>query len=133
MIRRSEALSCCFLKALHWSQPALTTEALCSCCMQHCLEALQWSHEYLASTKIRTHQCLEAHPMCKIKPVSIIGASLNKPHIDRDSSPRVYVCMYYVSNIFTRVCRTLVPEIRVRPKILRVFQYIDVLTCMIYN
>ena len=32
-----------------------------------------------------------------------------------------------------RVCRTLVPEIRVRPEILRVFQYIDVLTCVIYN
>ena len=32
-----------------------------------------------------------------------------------------------------RVCRTLVPEIRVRPEMLRVFQYIDVLTCVIYN
>ena len=33
----------------------------------------------------------------------------------------------------TCVCRTLVPEIRVRPEILRVFQYIDVFTCVIYN
>ena len=32
-----------------------------------------------------------------------------------------------------RVCRTLVPEIRVRPEMLCVFQYIDVLTCVIYN
>ena len=32
-----------------------------------------------------------------------------------------------------RVCRTLVPEICVRPEMLRVIQYSDVLTCMIYN
>ena len=38
-----------------------------------------------------------------------------------------------VSYIFTCVCRTLVPEICVHPKMLHVFQYIDVLTCMIYN
>ena len=29
-----------------------------------------------------------------------------------------------------RVCRTLVSEIRVRPEMLRVFRYIDVLTCV---
>ena len=29
------------------------------------------------------------------------------------------------------ICRTLVPKIRVCPEILRVFQYIDVLTCVI--
>ena len=28
---------------------------------------------------------------------------------------------------------TLVPEIRVRPEMLRVIQYIDVLMCVIYN
>ena len=48
----------------------------------------------------------------------------------------MYVCMYvcmYVSNVLLRVCRTLVPEIRVHPEMLRVFRYIDVLTCVIYN
>ena len=30
-------------------------------------------------------------------------------------------------------CRTLVPEIRVRPEILRVFQYNNMLTCVIYG
>ena len=32
-----------------------------------------------------------------------------------------------------RVCRTLVPKIQVRPEMLRVFQYIDMHTCVIYN
>ena len=32
-----------------------------------------------------------------------------------------------------RVRRTLVPEIRVRPEMLCIFRYIDVLTCVIYN
>ena len=32
-----------------------------------------------------------------------------------------------------RVCCTLVSEIRVRPEMLRVFRYIDVLMCVIYN
>ena len=48
----------------------------------------------------------------------------------------VYVCIcMYVSNIFTHVCCTLVPEIRVHvhPEMLRIFWYINVLTCMIYN
>ena len=31
------------------------------------------------------------------------------------------------------VCCTLVPEIHVYPEILRVFWYIDALTCVIYN
>ena len=31
------------------------------------------------------------------------------------------------------VCCTLVSEIRVRPEMLHVIQYIDVLTCVIYN
>ena len=47
-----------------------------------------------------------------------------------------YVCMYvcmYVSNIFPCICHTLVPEICVRPEMLHVFQYTEVLTCMIYN
>ena len=60
---------------------------------------------------------------------SIYWASLSEPHIDCDSSPCMYVCIY----IFNRTCRTLVPEICVCPEILCVFQYIDVLTCMIYN
>ena len=37
--------------------------------------------------------------------------------------------MYYLPCI----CRTLVPKIRVRPEILRIFRYIDMLTCVIYN
>ena len=54
--------------------------------------------------------------------------NLSKPHIDLDSCPHMYV-----SNIFTRVCCPLIPEIRVCHEMLRVFQYIDVLTCVIYN
>ena len=41
----------------------------------------------------------------------------------------IYVSMYHLP----RVCRTLVPEIHVRPEILHVFRYIDMLTCVIYN
>ena len=57
---------------------------------------------------------------------------MSEPHIDRDISPRIYVCIY-VSNIFTRICHTLLPKIRVHPETLCVFRYIDVLTCVIYN
>ena len=32
-----------------------------------------------------------------------------------------------------RLCRTMVPEIHVRPEMLHVFLYTDVLTCVIYN
>ena len=35
--------------------------------------------------------------------------------------------------MYHRVCHTLVPEIHVRPEMLHVFWYIDVLTCVIYN
>ena len=41
----------------------------------------------------------------------------------------IFLCMYHLP----RVCHTLVPEIHVRPEIIHVFQYIDVLTCVIYN
>ena len=41
----------------------------------------------------------------------------------------MYLCMYHLPH----VCRTLVPRIRVCPEMLRVFRYIDVLTCVIYN
>ena len=41
----------------------------------------------------------------------------------------IYLCLYHLP----RVCRTLVPEIRVCTEMLHVFQYIDVLTCVIYN
>ena len=34
---------------------------------------------------------------------------------------------------FTRICRTLVSEARAHPEMLRVFWYIDMLTCVIYN
>ena len=36
----------------------------------------------------------------------------------------IYVSMYHLP----RICRTLVPEIRVRPEMLRAFQYIEVLS-----
>ena len=39
----------------------------------------------------------------------------------------------FYSIILPRVCRTLVPEICVCPEMLRVFQYIDMLMCVIYN
>ena len=63
-----------------------------------------------------------------------IGVSLSKPHIDHDNGPRVwnngmYLSMYHLP----RVCRTLVPEIHVRPEMLHVFRYIGVLTCVICN
>ena len=43
---------------------------------------------------------------------------------------RETVSMYHLPR---RVSRTLVPEIRVRPKILRAFRYFDILTCVIYS
>ena len=45
----------------------------------------------------------------------------------------MYVHCIYVANIFTCVCRTLVPKICVCPEMLRVFWYIDVLRCVSYN
>ena len=39
------------------------------------------------------------------------------------------VSMYHLPS----VCHTLVPEILVRPEMLRVLWYIDVLTCVAYN
>ena len=53
----------------------------------------------------------------KVKHKSIvIGASLSEPHIDCDNNPRarnngMYVSIYV--SFYPRVCRTLVPEIRV--------------------
>ena len=41
----------------------------------------------------------------------------------------IYVSMYHLPHI----CRTLVPKIHVHPEMLRVFRYIEVLTCVIYN
>ena len=64
-----------------------------------------------------------------------IGASLSELHIDCVCQLRMRgennVDMY-VSIIHPHLS-TLVPEIRVRPTMLHVFQYIDVLTCVIYN
>ena len=67
----------------------------------------------------------------EIKP---IGTSMSEPHIDHDNSPCVqnngiYVSMYHLPH----ACRTLVPKICVRPEMLCVFWYIDVLTCVIHN
>ena len=41
----------------------------------------------------------------------------------------IYLCLYHLPCI----CRTMVPEIHVHPKMLLVFRYIDVLVCVIYN
>ena len=59
-----------------------------------------------------------------------------KPHIDHDNGPHArnncgYVCMYiYIS--LTSICRTLVPEIRVHPRMLRILTFL-MLMCVIYN
>ena len=64
----------------------------------------------------------------------IIEVSLSEPNIDRDNSLRaqnnlsIHLCIIYPS-----ICRTLVPEICVRPEMLCVFRYIDVLMCVIYK
>ena len=44
----------------------------------------------------------------------------------------MYLCIY-LCIIYSCICRTLFPEIRVRPEMLQVFRYIDMLTCVIYN
>ena len=54
--------------------------------------------------------------------------------IDCDNGPHarnngIYVSMYHLP----RICHTLVPKIHVRPEMLRVFRYIDMLTCVIYS
>ena len=68
----------------------------------------------------------------------LIGVSLSEPHIDHDNGlcarnngiyVSIYLCLYHLPC----VCCTLVPEICVHPEMLRVFWYIDVLTCVIYN
>ena len=77
------------------------------------------------------------YSMCIVVCVAIIGASLSKPHIDHDNIPRtrniyylsIYVCIIYpgfVTPWFPRSMYTLY-------LILRVFRYIDMLTCVIYN
>ena len=50
---------------------------------------------------------------------SFIGASLSEPHIDHDNDP--CTCMYLCTYL-PRVCRTLVLEIHVRPKIFFTFR-----------
>ena len=69
----------------------------------------------------------------------IIGMSLSEPHIDHDNGATcrimlsIYLCtcMYHLP----RVCHTLIPAIRVCPKMLcvHVFRCIDLLTCIVYN
>ena len=53
-----------------------------------------------------------------------------EPHVDHDNSP-THGIMVYVYHL-PRVCRTLIPEICIRPEMLCVFWYIDMLTCVIY-
>ena len=52
-------------------------------------------------------------------------------------SPRLQWVLAHETNLsmyhLPHVCRTLVPEIRVCPEMLRVFQYIGLLTCVIYT
>ena len=64
--------------------------------------------------------------------------SLSEPYIDHDNGPctrnnGTYLCTYVSMYHLPSVCRTLVPEIHVCPKMLHVIRYIDVLMCMIYN
>ena len=70
--------------------------------------------------------------------------SLSKPHIDHDNGPHaqnnaiylsihlsiyvsIYLSMYHLLIVF------VAPWFRVRPEMLCVFWYIEVLACMIYN
>ena len=61
--------------------------------------------------------------------VCLVGVSLSEPHIDHDNSPAhgIMTSMYHLPC----VCCTLIPEIHVRPEMLCVFWYIDVLMFMI--
>ena len=69
--------------------------------------------------------------------------SLNKPHIDHDNGPHtgnnsicvsVYLSIYLLSiYLLSHICHTLVPKICVCSEMLRVFWYIGVLMCQIYN
>ena len=63
----------------------------------------------------------------------LIGASLSKPHIDHDICPHaLYNAIYIYLSIYhlPLICHILVPEIRVRPEILCLFRYIDMLMYM---
>ena len=81
-----------------------------------------------------TLYCAYMYQSSLIKKLALFGASLSKPHIDHDNGPRmrnngIYLCLYHLP----RICCTLVHEICVHPEMLCVFQYIDMLTCVIYN
>ena len=59
------------------------------------------------------------------------GKPEQPPHLIMTTAPMhgIMLSMHHLPLI----CHTLVPEIRVRPEMLHVFQYINVLMCMIYN
>ena len=66
--------------------------------------------------------------------MSMIGASLSKPHIDHDNGPHaqnnaIYLSMYHLPHICSH---TLVPETHVCLEMFHVFRYTDMLTC-VYN
>ena len=86
----------------------------------------------IAEWCIRSLKCVNIRPCKAIAPLActIIGANLSEPHIDHDNSPRarnngIYVCIIYP--VFVAPLFPLCLEM------LCVFQYIDVLTCLIYN
>ena len=62
--------------------------------------------------------------------VFLYGASLSEPTliVTTASACKIMVCTYVSMYHLPRVCRTLDPKIRVRPEILRIFQYIELLT-----
>ena len=67
-----------------------------------------------------------AHEGTVIRPFNFVRVCVRCP------CPAFPYTRMYVYHL-PRICRTLVPEIRVCPEMLRVFRYIDVLTCVNYN
>ena len=68
-----------------------------------------------------------------------LGRAWTSPTLIVTTAParEIMVCIYLFMSVsidhLSHVCPTLVPKIRVRPEMLCVFRYIDVLTCVIYN
>ena len=98
-----------------------------------------WGSLRLAKTIMLYHSCSQhvCHVVLCVSSTILyywffFGASLSKPHIDHDNGPHAWNSAIYLYHL-PCVCRTLVPKIHICPEMLRVFWYIDMLTCMIYN